>query len=101
MTAPVIPARCDACRALCCRLTVVLEDGDAIPDHLTARLENGLRVMARGPGGWCVAMDEAHWNCSIHAERPAVCRRFVMDGPYCRAVREQDARPDQAPDEAS
>jgi len=91
------PARCDTCRALCCRLTVVLEPGDTVPAHLTARLDNGPRVMARGRNGWCVAMDQDRWNCGIYADRPAVCRRFVMNGPYCRAIREQDAQPDQAP----
>jgi Fe-S-cluster containining protein len=25
--------------------------------------------------------------CSIYDTRPAICRRFVMDGPYCREVR--------------
>ena len=92
------PARCDTCRALCCRLTVVLQPEDAVPAHLTTQLDNGLRVMARGPGGWCVAMDDSRWNCSIYPDRPSVCRRFVMDAPYCRAIREQDAGPDVAPD---
>jgi hypothetical protein len=26
-------------------------------------------------------------RCSLYAERPQGCRRFVMNGPYCRAVR--------------
>jgi uncharacterized protein len=92
------PAHCDACRALCCRLTVVLQPGDRIPEHLTTHLDSGLHVMARGENGWCVAMDETHMNCGIYADRPSVCRRFVMDGPYCRAIQEPDAAPDEDPD---
>lgn len=96
MTTPSRRARCDTCRALCCRLTVVLQPEDDIPAHLTTHLESGLRVMAHGENGWCVAMDETHMNCSIYADRPAVCRRFVMNGPYCRAIQAQDAETDAA-----
>lgn len=30
-------------------------------------------------------------NCGIYESRPTVCRRFTMDGPYCRAVRNEYA----------
>jgi uncharacterized protein len=91
MNAAVQHARCDACSALCCRLTVVLQpEDDHIPEHLTARLESGLRVMAHGEHGWCVAIDTQHMNCGIYEERPTVCRRFVMDGPYCRAIQQPE-----------
>ena len=68
---------------------VIAERRSADPDtsyvaHLTSR---GLPVMARLHDGWCVALDHARMNCGIYAQRPQVCRRFVMDGPYCRAVR--------------
>lgn len=43
--------------------------------------------MAHDEDGWCVAIDPAHMNCGIYGSRPDVCRRFVMDGPYCHAVR--------------
>jgi uncharacterized protein len=78
---------CSKCAAVCCRLTVVLEPEDNVPDHLTTHLENGLKVMAKGKEGWCLAVDGEHWNCSIYENRPASCRRFVMNGPYCQAVR--------------
>lgn len=75
---------------------MVLQDDEHLPAHLTTHLPSGLRVMARDEEGWCVALDGARMNCGIYDSRPAVCRRFVMDGPYCHAVRaeygEQRAR---------
>lgn len=74
---------CDACDAVCCRLTVVLMPEDDVPAHLTTVTEAGLAVMARDEGGWCVAVDGARMCCSIYARRPAICRKFAMGGPYC------------------
>jgi Fe-S-cluster containining protein len=71
---------------------VVLQPEDNIPAHLTTYLPEGPQVMARAEDGWCVAMDRTHMNCGIYANRPAVCRRFVMGGPYCNAIREDYAR---------
>lgn|SRR6185312_10672718 len=78
---------CSTCEAVCCRLKVVLEPGDTIPSHLTTYLPEGPRIMAHDETGWCVAMDRTHMNCGIYENRPAVCRRFVMGGPYCKAIR--------------
>ena len=78
---------CMRCDAVCCRLTVVLQDGDRIPAHYTTRTPVGLHVMARDEEGWCVALDGARMRCSIYDTRPQVCRRFVMAGPYCTEVR--------------
>jgi Fe-S-cluster containining protein len=80
-------ARCDACDAVCCRLTVVLMPEDNVAAHLTARTPAGLHVMARGEDGWCVALDGVHMRCSIYDTRPAICRKFAMAGPYCQDVR--------------
>lgn len=80
-------ADCGHCDAVCCRLTVVLQEGDRIPAHYTTRTAQGLQVMARDEEGWCVALDAGHMRCSIYATRPQVCRQFVMAGPYCREVR--------------
>lgn len=80
-------AHCAICDAVCCRLVVVLEPTDNIPEHLTTQLPQGHRVMAHAEDGWCVAMDRTRMNCGIYADRPAVCRRFVMGGPYCKAIR--------------
>lgn len=52
--------------------------------------------MARGEDGWCVALDGVRMNCGIYETRPSVCRRFVMNGPYCRAVREEYDDPSAA-----
>ena len=80
-------ADCNRCDAVCCRLTVVLQDADRIAEHLTTYTDRGLHVMARDEDGWCVALDGARMCCSIYESRPEVCRRFVMDGPYCRDIR--------------
>lgn len=79
---------CDSCDAVCCRLTVVLMDDDAVPGHLTERTEHGVTVMARDEEGWCVAIDPRRMCCSIYATRPGICRKFAMGGPYCRDVRD-------------
>lgn len=89
-TDPASPAAsCDRCDAVCCRLTVVLMPEDRVPDHLTDYTPEGLHVMARDNEGWCVAVDAQRMQCSIYEDRPHICRRFVMDGPYCRATREE------------
>lgn len=78
---------CSQCDAVCCRLTVVLQPDDPVPQHYTARTAAGLLVMARDEENWCVAVDAARMRCSIYDSRPQVCRRFEMGGPYCREVR--------------
>jgi uncharacterized protein len=91
MKQPSDAAHCSRCDAVCCRLMVVLQPTDNVPPHLTTHLENGLHVMTRDEEGWCVALDGAQMNCGIYETRPAVCRRFVMNGPYCRAIRAEYA----------
>lgn len=90
VVAPAEPAaiHCSDCDAVCCRLTVVLLPGDAVPEHLTEYTDAGLHVMARDEDGWCVAIDGARMCCSIYETRPAICRKFAMAGPYCQQVRE-------------
>ena len=78
---------CDRCDAVCCRLTVVLMPEDRIPARFTTRYAHGVEVMARDEEGWCVAIDSARMCCSIYEQRPAICRKFAMGGPYCREVR--------------
>lgn len=85
-------ADCQRCDAVCCRLTVMVDPEDRIAAHLTTVIEGGLVVMARGEDGWCVALDAERMCCSIYESRPDTCRRFVMGGPYCEAVREDYAR---------
>lgn len=79
---------CARCDAVCCRLTVVLMPDDNVPAHLTTTTPQGLHVMDRHDDGWCAALDPLQMCCTIYEQRPATCRRFVMDGPYCRASRQ-------------
>lgn len=78
-------------------MTVLVDPEDGIAAHLTTRDEAGLLMMARGPEGWCVAVDASRMRCSIYDARPDTCRRFYMGGPYCEAVREDYARSRPAP----
>ncbi len=78
---------CELCSAVCCLLTAVLAPEDDVPEHLVEVLPNGDRAMAHDASGWCVALDREQMNCGIYERRPDVCRRFVMNGPYCRALR--------------
>ena len=87
MSTPSPRAHCDACDAVCCRLTVVLMPEDNVAAHLTEKTPAGLHVMARGEDGWCVALDGVRMRCSIYATRPVICRKFTMAGPYCLEVR--------------
>ncbi len=80
---------CANCEAICCRLTVVILPGDAVPDGLTTHDDHGLEMMARGEDGWCVALDLDTMRCGIYEQRPQICRKFAMGGPYCRAEREE------------
>lgn len=80
---------CSSCEAVCCRLTVVLEDSDRVAEHLIVRGANGVAVMAHAEDGWCIALDRASKSCSIYELRPSVCRRFAMGGGYCRFERQK------------
>ncbi|KLJ01972.1 YkgJ family cysteine cluster protein [Luteimonas sp. FCS-9] len=82
---------CARCDAVCCRLTVVLQGDDDVPDRFVEVTDAGLHVMARDEEGWCVAIDAARMRCSIYDSRPEICRRFAMAGAYCRSVREDYA----------
>ncbi len=80
---------CAYCEAICCRLTVVILPGDHVPRGLTTHDDHGLEMMARGEDGWCVALDLDTMRCGIYEQRPEICRKFAMGGPYCRAEREE------------
>ncbi|MCG3152595.1 MAG: hypothetical protein GEEBNDBF_01897 [bacterium] len=76
---------CAACRALCCRVSVIPLDpryawdrsiiaaGDAT---LAAIDGQPSPVIARQASGSCQYLDEATDRCSIYARRPYVCRTW-------------------------
>lgn len=78
---------CSACDAVCCRLTVTIAPGDAVPDRMLERNAQGVEVMAHGEDGWCIALDRGRMCCGIYAQRPAICRKFAMGAAYCRDER--------------
>lgn len=80
---------CNACEAVCCRLTVVLLPGDErVPEQFVTADERGMRVMAHGEDGWCSALDLNTMRCSIYDLRPGICRKFSMGSAFCRAERD-------------
>ena len=79
-------AHCSGCTAQCCRLTAVLAPSECVPSNLTTEIADGVLAMAKSADGWCVALDRESMSCGIYAERPQVCRRFEMAGPYCSAI---------------
>lgn len=83
---------CDACEAVCCRLTVVVMPEDKVPRQFVERTAEGLDVMAHDEEGWCVAVDHKHMCCSVYDLRPAICRKFQMGSAYCVSERESYAR---------
>ena len=78
---------CNACDAVCCRLTVTVADGDAVPRRYVERNAQGVAVMAHGADGWCIALDRERMCCGIYEQRPTICRKFAMGGAYCRDER--------------
>jgi Fe-S-cluster containining protein len=94
MNRDIDPAvRCDACDAVCCRLTVLVLTGDDVPSWFTVHDEHGLEQMARHEDGWCAALDRDTMRCTIHARRPRICRDFAMGGGACRDERDAWYRP--------
>ncbi|MDX2298218.1 MAG: YkgJ family cysteine cluster protein [Xanthomonadaceae bacterium] len=79
--------RCDACAAVCCRMTVLLMPGDLPPARYVAEDRHGMAAMAKGDDGWCVALDRQNMCCSIYPQRPLICREFAMGGADCRDER--------------
>ena len=84
---PAPTTQCERCVAVCCRLRVVLQPEDDIPEHLTVPLPNGGKAMDHDASGWCVALDRDSFRCTIHAIRPQVCRDFDEGGRDCRLER--------------
>ncbi len=81
------PLLCTNCQACCCLLPVLLMPDDDPPAHLVVEDAHGLRVLAKGDDGWCVALDRDSFRCTIYSRRPQVCRDFAEGGRECRAER--------------
>jgi uncharacterized protein len=74
---------CQACRACCCTLEVMLMAEDDVPAGLTREDPWGGHVMARLADGWCAALDRESMRCRIYERRPALCRDFPVGGSDC------------------
>jgi Fe-S-cluster containining protein len=85
-----VSVSCDRCPASCCRLTVVLGADDVVAAELLQQVGSGPPRMRHGADGACIALDRHSSRCTIYETRPAACRRFTMDGAYCRSVRRAD-----------
>jgi Fe-S-cluster containining protein len=88
--------RCRACDAVCCRSFVALELTWVEYERLEALGARRLQLSLRGPHwllieGGCEFLVEG--RCSIYAERPDICRRFMCDD----VAEEGRARADPAP----
>lgn len=78
---------CASCAARCCRLQVLLIGDNAVPERLTEESDWGGTVMCRLDDGWCTALNRDTLLCTIYAQRPAVCRDYLMGGAECVAER--------------
>lgn len=68
-------ARLHLCQARCCTFAFFLSKQDL--DEGVARWDYGNPYWIRqGPDGYCVHSDSATRACTIHAQRPHVCRRY-------------------------
>lgn len=74
---------CERCRAVCCRLQVLLIGDSAVPPSMEAQSDWGGAVMRREADGWCTALDRRSMRCTIYAQRPQVCRDYEMGGSEC------------------
>lgn len=82
---PKPPFDCQACGACCCT-TVELRVGDRVP---RAMIAPGPR-MATSIGHRCVALRGPvgeRVECSIYADRPAICRAVQAGDEMCHAAR--------------
>lgn len=80
-------ARCEDCRACCCRKEVLLLGDPRVPSHFVVIDAWGGEVLERLDDGWCAALDRQTLRCSIYALRPQLCRDVAMGGAECLAAR--------------
>ncbi len=82
---------CSSCRALCCRLEVLLIDDsdDQVPEELTIKVDGIYTAMAQDDDGWCQALDRTTMLCRIYEQRPYVCRDYKVGDYDCMVEREK------------
>jgi len=80
---PAAAVTCDDCKAVCCRLQVLLIGDPDVPEEMTEWSDWGGQVMRRLEDGWCTALDRDTMRCTIYARRPHVCRDYKMGGSEC------------------
>ncbi len=82
---------CLQCKACCCRLIVELVGGlDDVPEDMTEEVHDfGAYILRmRQRHGYCIALDQTTFQCTIYANRPLVCQQFAVGGEDCREARE-------------
>lgn len=78
---------CATCKACCCKLEVILLEGDDPPAEFITIDRWGGHVMKRLADGWCAAVDRSTMLCRIYERRPNVCREFAVGGNECLSER--------------
>jgi Fe-S-cluster containining protein len=66
---------------------VLLLTDTGVPRHYIAIDAWGGMTMARLEDGWCAALNRRTMQCMIYAQRPLLCREFVMGAEECIAER--------------
>jgi Fe-S-cluster containining protein len=69
------PSRLPLCHAACCRLPFPLSKQDIREGVIEWDLGHPY-VIAQGPGGYCVHLNQNTQGCSVHAQRPVPCRAY-------------------------
>ncbi len=92
--------RCRSCDGACCRSFVAVELTWAEYQRLKALGARRLELSLRGPH-WLLVEDgcefQVEGRCSIYADRPEVCRRFICDDVAGCAEPPADGAGAQAP----
>lgn len=90
-SSPDTEVSCTSCRAICCRLEVMIISETGVPDKFIKHDQWGGRTMSRLDDGWCSALDRNSMSCLIYEKRPWICREFEMGGYECISERAASA----------
>lgn len=72
-------ARIPLCKAACCRLDFTLSRQDLAEGAVRWDVGRPYHIRQR-EDGWCQHCDGATRGCTVHAQRPLVCRQFDCRG---------------------